>query len=173
METWITAAEPDAAPPPRSGARAAATELPRGVGSPGMIPSSASEPERSRRRPRRRPKPERPGDPMNAATRAPGTFADLWQRAVDQHERRPFLVFRSEDGEIDTWTYGEIDRVVRDTMALLAANGVGAGDAVHLCLRNCPAFIALWLACGQLGAWMVPVDPASTSRDVESQLARV
>lgn len=110
---------------------------------------------------------------MTATTRAPGTFADLWQRAVDQHERRPFLVFRGEDGEIVTWTYGEIDRVVRDTMALLAANGVGAGDAVHLCLRNCPAFIALWLACGQLGAWMVPVDPASTSRDVESQLARV
>ena len=44
---------------------------------------------------------------------------------------------------------------------------------MHLCLRNCPAFIALWLATTRLGAWMVPVDPASTSRDVESQLARV
>ena len=58
-------------------------------------------------------------------------------------------------------------------MALLAANGVAAGDALHLCLRNCPAFIAVWLATAKLGAWMVPVDPASTSRDVETQLARV
>jgi carnitine-CoA ligase len=106
-------------------------------------------------------------------TGTPATFAELWQRAVARDGERTFLVFRSEDGEIDTWTYEEFDRVVRDTSALLVAHGVAAGDAVHLCLRNCPAFIALWLAAAQLGAWMVPVDPASTSRDVESQLARV
>ena len=40
-------------------------------------------------------------------------------------------------------------------------------------LRNSPAFVAIWLATGQLGAWMVPVDPASSSRDIETQLARV
>ena len=106
-------------------------------------------------------------------TSTPATFADLWQRAVARDGERTFLVFRSEDGEIDTWTYEEFDRVVRDTAALLVAHGVVAGDGAHLCLRNCPAFIALWLAAAQLGAWMVPVDPASTSRDVESQLARV
>ena len=48
-----------------------------------------------------------------------------------------------------------------------------AGDAVHLCLRNSPAFIAIWLATARLGAWMVPVDPASSSRDIATQLARV
>ena len=52
-------------------------------------------------------------------------------------------------------------------------NGVAAGDAVHLCLRNSPAFIAVWLATAKLGAWMVPVDPASSSRDIETQLGRV
>ncbi|MHC1563044.1 class I adenylate-forming enzyme family protein [Actinomycetospora sp. C-140] len=106
-------------------------------------------------------------------TGTPGTFADLWQDAVARHGRRPFLVFRGEDGEVDTWTYDEFDRVVRDTMALLIAHGVIEGDAVHLCLRNCPGFVALWLACAELGAWMVPVDPASSSRDIETQLARV
>ena len=110
---------------------------------------------------------------MTTISSSSRTFADLWLHAVDRYGHRPFLVFRSEDGGIDTWTYGELDDVVRDTMALLAANGVGPGDAVHLCLRNCPGFIALWLATAQLGAWMVPVDPASTSRDVETQLARV
>lgn len=111
--------------------------------------------------------------PMTTTSRRPGTFAELWLRAVARHADRPFLVFRSEDGEIDTWTYDEFDGLVRDTMALLAAHGVGRGDAVHLCLRNCPGFIALWLATTELGAWMVPVDPASTSRDVETQVARV
>jgi carnitine-CoA ligase len=110
---------------------------------------------------------------MTPTPRAHRTFTDLWQRAVDRHGDRPFLVFRSEDGQIDTWSYGEFDAVVDDAAALLAANGVGDGDSVHLCLRNSPAFVALWLALAKLGAWMVPVDPASSSRDIETQLRRV
>ena len=111
----------------------------------------------------------------STASRAitPGTFTDLWAEAVDRHGRRPFLVFRGEDGAVDRWTYAEFDDVVRDTAALLAAHGVTRGDSIHLCLRNCPGFIALWLAAARLGAWMVPVDPASTSRDIASQIARV
>src|SRR5918994_4498155 len=101
------------------------------------------------------------------------TFADVWQRAVDQHGERTFLTFRSEHRQIDTWTYREFDLLIIDTTALLATNGVAAGDAVHLCLRNSPAFIAVWLATAKLGAWMVPVDPASSSRDIETQLGRV
>ena len=89
------------------------------------------------------------------------TFADVWRRAVDQHGEPPSS--RSEAGTgIDTWTYREFDLIVDDTAALLATNGVAAGDAVHLCLRNSPAFIAVWLATAKLGAWMVPVDPASS-----------
>jgi carnitine-CoA ligase len=102
-----------------------------------------------------------------------GTFADTWQRAVDQHGNRTFLTFRSEHGQIDTWTYREFDVIVQDAVALLTASGVAAGDPVHLCLRNCPAFVAVWLATAELGAWMVPVDPASSSRDIEVHLARV
>ena len=101
------------------------------------------------------------------------TFADIWQRAVDQHGNRTFLTFRSEHGQIDTWTYRQFDLIVHDAVALLTASGVAAGDPVHLCLRNSPAFIAVWLATAELGAWMVPVDPASSSRDIETQLARV
>ena len=110
---------------------------------------------------------------MNTEPSDHGTFAELWQRAVERHGTRTFLTFRSEHGEIDTWTYGEFDRIVQDAVALLIGNGVGAGDPVHVCLRNCPAFIALWLGVAELGAWMVPGDPASTSRDIEAQLGRV
>jgi carnitine-CoA ligase len=102
-----------------------------------------------------------------------GTFTDLWRRAVSEHGGRAFLTFRAEDGRTDAWTYGEFDALVGDAAALLAAHGVGRGDSVHVCLRNCPAFIALWLATAHLGAWMVPVDPASTARDVASQVSRV
>ena len=110
---------------------------------------------------------------MTSAPGTPPTFAGIWRRAVDRHGDRPFLVFRSEDGEVDSWTYREFDAVVDDAAALLSASGVTAGDSVHLCLRNSPGFVALWLAVAKLGVWMVPVDPASSSRDVKTQLARV
>ncbi len=110
---------------------------------------------------------------MSITPRTHRTFADVWQRAVDQHGNRTFLTFRSEHGQIDTWTYREFDLIVHDAVALLTASGVAPGDPVHLCLRNSPAFVAVWLATATLGAWMVPVDPASSSRDIETQLARV
>jgi carnitine-CoA ligase len=50
---------------------------------------------------------------------------------------------------------------------------VRRGDGVHIALRNCPAFIAVWLATARLGAWIVPVDPASPGRDITMQIARV
>ena len=51
--------------------------------------------------------------------------------------------------------------------------GMTAGSSVHVALRNCPAFIAIWLACARSGAWLVPVDPTSTARDIGRQLDRV
>lgn len=110
---------------------------------------------------------------MTSAPGTPATFAGIWRRAVDRHGDRPFLVFSGEDGAVDGWTYGEFDTIVDDAAALLTSKGVGAGDAVHLCLRNSPGFVALWLAVAKLGAWMVPVDPASSTRDIATQLARV
>jgi crotonobetaine/carnitine-CoA ligase len=63
--------------------------------------------------------------------------------------------------------------VVARVAGTLAESGVRAGAAVHLVLRNSPAFVAIWLAVARLGAWMVPVDPASAARDIRSQVARV
>ena len=57
--------------------------------------------------------------------------------------------------------------------AALAAAGVTRGSSVHVALRNCPAFIAIWLACARSGAWLVPVDPTSTARDIGRQIDRV
>jgi carnitine-CoA ligase len=101
------------------------------------------------------------------------TFRGIWDSAVRQHAARPFLVFRSEDGSVTEWTYGEFDDVVARVAGVLAQSDVRTSSSVHLVLRNCPAFIALWLATARIGAWMVPVDPASAARDVKSQVRRV
>ncbi|GAA4722247.1 ATP-dependent acyl-CoA ligase [Nocardioides endophyticus] len=100
-------------------------------------------------------------------------FAHLWSRTVDRDGTRPFLLFRSDDGVTTQWTYAEFDRVVAQVAGSLRARGVGHGTPVHVVLRNAPIFVATWLAVARLGAWMVPVDPASTARDVASQVRRI
>jgi crotonobetaine/carnitine-CoA ligase len=101
------------------------------------------------------------------------TFAGRWDTAVRGHGGRPFLVFEGPDGSVSQWTYQEFDEVVDRMRATLAAAGVTPGSSVHVVLRNCPAFIAIWLACARSGAWVVPADPTSTARDISRQIDRV
>lgn len=103
----------------------------------------------------------------------PDTFATLWRSRVAASPSAVFLLFDAPDRSISTWTYGAFDRAVQGFRAALASAGVGRGDAVHVALRNCPAFVAIWLACTVHGAWFVPVDPASSERELRQQLARV
>ncbi|HEX4287796.1 MAG TPA: AMP-binding protein, partial [Trebonia sp.] len=106
-------------------------------------------------------------------SRPPMTFAQRWEAAVSAGGDRTFLIFEGPDGSVSEWTYREFDRIVTRMGATLAALGVTPGAAVHVALRNCPAFIAVWLACARSGAWLVPVDPTSTARDIARQLDRV
>jgi crotonobetaine/carnitine-CoA ligase len=101
------------------------------------------------------------------------TFARRWDAAVKTSGERPFLVFEGADGSVSRWTYREFDEVVSRMEVTLATAGVAHGSSVHVVLRNCPAFIAIWLACARTGAWMVPVDPTSTARDIGRQIDRV
>jgi len=102
----------------------------------------------------------------------PPTFRDLWDNAVRIHRVRTFLIFRDEDETTTRWTYGEFDAIVQRTSAALRQHGMRHGAAVHLALRNCPAFIAVWLAAARAGAWIVPADPASSARDIANQVGR-
>lgn len=104
---------------------------------------------------------------------SPATFTDMWLRTADRCGDATFLVFRADSGAVTRWTYTQFDDVVARVAGTLAAAGVRRGTAVHLVLRNSPAFVALWLATARLGAWMVPVDPASAARDIGSQVRRV
>lgn len=102
----------------------------------------------------------------------PVPFAQVWRDTVANHPERCFLRFLDDDQEASAWSYEQFDDLVARTAARLSELGVGRGDAVHLCLRNSPAFVMVWLACARLGAWMVPVDPASTARDIATQTRR-
>lgn len=108
----------------------------------------------------------------NATDIEPATFQGLWNRAVVGHANRPFLVFREQAGGHTSWTYSEFDTLAARVAGRMAAHGVGRGDAVHVALRNSPAFVLVWLAAARLGAWIVSVDPASSRKDIELQIRR-
>ena len=101
------------------------------------------------------------------------TFGQMWDQAVADHANALFLIFRSSAGATNRWTYRDFDEAVARVAGTLQSAGVGRGDAVHIVLRNSPGFIAAWLAIARLGAWMVPVDPASSARDISHQVRRV
>lgn len=101
------------------------------------------------------------------------TFQSVWDSAVGTHADRTFLVFHTEAGLVSRWTYQEFDTVVARTAVVLRRAGVDQGMPVHVALRNCPAFVAVWLAAARIGAWIVPVDPASSVRDIAGQVHRV
>ncbi|WP_411731341.1 class I adenylate-forming enzyme family protein [Paeniglutamicibacter sp.] len=109
---------------------------------------------------------------QNASSTGLATFQELWGKAVSVHADQPFLVFRELTGGTTAWTYADFDALTARVAGMMAARGVGLGDAVHVALRNSPAFVLVWMAAARLGAWIVSVDPASTRSDIELQVRR-
>lgn len=113
-----------------------------------------------------------PADPKLEVQTESSTFFSLWERSRCEHSDRPFLIFRDVHGEESSWTYKEFGVVVEGLASDLVSAGVSSGRGIHLCLKNCPAFVALWLAAARIGAWIVPVDPSSSAREIAEQLGR-
>ncbi len=109
---------------------------------------------------------------MNVPTKVPATYIEAWDSAVATHPHAPFLLFHSDEKVWTQWSYSEFDKHVERVTACLVNLGVQRDHSVHLCLRNSPAFIAVQLACARLRAWTVPVDPASSPRDIARQISR-
>jgi acyl-CoA synthetase (AMP-forming)/AMP-acid ligase II len=67
-----------------------------------------------------------------------------------------------------TLRYGELDRLARQGAAQLRSLGVGAGDAVAICLGDNADHVIAFLAAARLGAVSVPIDwrapPAERAR---------
>ncbi|WP_406724586.1 class I adenylate-forming enzyme family protein [Streptomyces sp. GD-15H] len=99
------------------------------------------------------------------------TFHAHWSRTVAAHGGSTFLLFHDQSGTVE-YTYDEFDAIVARTAGTLRHNGVMPGASVHVALRNSPGFLAIWLAVARLGAWVVPVDPASSPRDIANQVRR-
>lgn len=67
----------------------------------------------------------------------------------------------------ETWTYEQLNAVIAEAQKWLLSLGVRAGDRVMIVSENCRAFIALFLACGEIDAWPVLVNARISAREVE------
>lgn len=82
----------------------------------------------------------------------------LMHTAAAQARTRPAELALWMDDE--RWTWGELERVVSGLAHVLSDEGVGCGDVVALVAKNSPAYLAMVLALGRLGATAALVNPA-------------
>lgn len=105
-------------------------------------------------------------------TATAATLTQRWYEAVDSAPEDVFLVYEDSGGRPTTWTYRQFAELVHRVEAGMWQRGIRSGDRLLLVLRNSPAFVALWLAACDLGACIVPVDPQSSSPELDHFVAR-
>jgi len=69
------------------------------------------------------------------------------------------------------FSYGEVDRLSRQIVALLAARGIGAGDRVAFLGKNAATYGVLYCACARAGVVIAPVGWRLAAREIAYILA--
>ncbi|MGS1017151.1 AMP-binding protein [Allosphingosinicella humi] len=79
----------------------------------------------------------------------------------------PDAVAMEEYGSGRSITYAEIDQRAAQAAAVMAEQGIGAGDRVAILSRNCIAFFELLFGCAKLGAIFVPLNWRMPARELD------
>lgn len=92
--------------------------------------------------------------------------ADALKRTAARYPKRGIL-FNER-----LYTYGELDALVNQAGRLLQSFGIGRGDTVGLYANNSIEFLALFYACGRIGAALVPVNLLCTAQEADYVLGK-
>ncbi len=95
------------------------------------------------------------------------TLSALLERVAEEAGEAPALLYGGE-----TWSYADLLDRSRRAASALAGLGIGRGDKVALWLPNVPAWLALYLALGRLGAVAVAVNTRFRALEVADILSR-
>src|SRR5215470_14991441 len=108
---------------------------------------------------------------MNAATQyetgkilveLPDRISDVIKPFARENPDHPALV----QGNV-TWSYSELAAVVADTALILKHYDIRSGDRVMIVSENSLALVALILACSEINAWSVVVNPRLSAREID------
>ena len=72
-------------------------------------------------------------------------------------ENRAALIWEGEEGETQTWTYGELHRRVNQAANALRSLGLGKGDAIGLYMPMTPEIVVALLAIAKIGGIILPL----------------
>ncbi|WP_155646271.1 AMP-binding protein, partial [Erythrobacter donghaensis] len=64
------------------------------------------------------------------------------------------------------FTYGEVERLSRQIIAMLAARGIGAGDRVAFLGKNAASYGLLYCACARAGIVIAPIGWRLAAREI-------
>lgn len=95
----------------------------------------------------------------------------LLEVKASAYPEKTFLIFEDNDGNIEEFTYKQVDGDVNRLANGLLHLGIKKGDKVNVHLSNCPEFIFSWFALSKIGAIMVPTNVLSTSHEMEYVLS--
>jgi long-chain acyl-CoA synthetase len=98
------------------------------------------------------------------------SIVELFEATTKLHRNRVALrlVRKSEDAEPISFTYGEVDQLTRQGVAVLRRLGVSLGDRVILMSENRPEWGIAYFALMLAGAIAVPLDKELTAGEVMS-----
>src|ERR1044072_3426206 len=92
------------------------------------------------------------------------SLPELLAQRVSDHAEKPFLFSESDGGR---FTYAEFSAAVKRAARMLAAAGVGKGDAVSLLMPNSVEYIIAYFACWELGALAGPINSLLKAEETE------
>ncbi len=104
-----------------------------------------------------------------------GGTTNIVHNTLDQHADgdradETCLVFESEDGDVRTMTYGDLQELVNRTASGLRELGISRGDRVAIYMPMVPEVVAQLLAVMKLGAIAVPIFSGFAPEAVASRL---
>jgi acyl-CoA synthetase (AMP-forming)/AMP-acid ligase II len=106
--------------------------------------------------------------PQLESTSLPASLDALVRQACARHpDSLAWQFVDVPDRRYARLTYGELDGVIDCYAAALMRAGVGRQTHVAVMLPNVPEFPLTWLALARLGAVMVPLNPAYTTREID------
>jgi crotonobetaine/carnitine-CoA ligase len=95
------------------------------------------------------------------------TLNSVLQEGATLHPDRTLVVFEDEQGTVSELSWAEVQTRSRGVAAQLASHGVRRGDRVQVHLENRPEFLLAWFGLAELGASMVPTNPAAPALELE------
>ena len=91
---------------------------------------------------------------------------DLFNLTFAERSEHQALEFYTPSGELQTLTFGDIDKRAARMAATLAHRGLTRGDRLCVYLANCVEIIDLYLACLRLGVIYVPINILYRDREI-------